>query len=209
MPTQPADQVVDGTGTAWYAARYPDGRTVYLPGPGLPHHGTPRTLDEITPPVRPVGPAAPDTVETFRFTVRRLVGLRPLRHRLIGTVCAALADAAAEAGPAYPLVFPAPRTSHEDALAAMAHQLGPDIHTEPDRYEPLARETLTELILEWITGPDRYTVPAPTLAALLAAPVALAGGWAAVTDEKLRACPQAGLLSWYVRSRIEDPPCSR
>ncbi len=206
---RPPGRVIDGAGHTWCAARYGD-RIVYHPGylyPGVPEA---RTFDELAaerPPVRPFGPPSPDSIDRFCCIVRRLIALKPLRRRLVGTLCAALADAAAQAGPAYPLVQEGVRTSHEDAIAAMVTQVAPSLITDPGRFCGIGRDQLADVVLDWVTDPAQYTEPAPVLAELLAVPVALAGGWPAVSDDKLRACPQAALLSWYVSSRIENKPC--
>lgn len=198
-------QIVDGTGVRWHPVPRTDG-TVYRrahPPPGPAVHYTLTDLTDRCPPIRKVGPPTAATVDRFRTAVRRLIMLRPLRPRLVGTVAAAVHDAAAQAGHVYPLVAPSPRSSHEDAIAVMAAHVGPTVAAEPRRLDPLARDDLAEILLEWVTDPGHYTCPASNLASLLAVPVVISGGWFHVTDQQLRASAPARLLRWYVSSGIE------
>lgn len=205
---QHPDHLVDGTGATWRrASAGPDGRT-YRPAhlyPGRTHAPscTRAELEDQYPPVRTVGPPDPATTDRFRTTVRRLIAFQAVRPRLVGTVATAVYAAACQAGRTYPMVAPSPRTSGEDAIAVMVSHVGPVVCAEPRRFDATARDDLTEILLEWVTDPGHYTCPAVNLALLLASPVAVAGGWLHVTDPELRASPQAGLLRWYVGSRIE------
>jgi hypothetical protein len=153
-------------------------------------------------PVRPVGPPERDSIRHLQVAVRRLVSLRPRRLRLTATVCVALTDVTRRTG--QPLVPAGPRTSGDDAVAVMAYQLGPALIDQPVcRFDPLARDIIADVLHGWVTDPHRYVPVAPYLAAALAAPVTLAGGWTAVTDRPLQTGRHAPLLAWYLTSATE------
>lgn len=149
-------------------------------------------------PQRPVLPPPPDSICALFVTVRGLLEQPARRHLLTGTLCVALDDVARITGPAVPLTVAAPRTLTAVAIATMAYRLGPDLAGDPGRFDHRTRLGLTDVVLNWVTGPHRYVDPGHALTRLLAGPVGLVGGWPAVADDELQAGRHADLLARFV-----------
>lgn len=191
-----ASRVVDQSGQGWYLASNGDGGGFHWAAsygfnrglstfPDLPALQAARGLLR---PVRPVTDEDTAALEAAFTTSGR---------KAVTTLCAALHEvltslawAARAHGDPQPSVTArrwllAGREGSNESEGLMALVLlGTDV--KPSRVNPEARDAITAVVRQWVTGPYRFTEVADTLAFITARFAHAQGGWRTVADQWLQ-----------------------
>lgn len=200
MSTEPREQwyrVVDAHHQGWHpTSTTVGGPTVYAADYGIQREGLgePRTLDELEAergPLRPVLPITDEDTQELR------AALKAAGRKAVYTVAVAVQRAVNELRElhggleiwgSYQATWThllAGREGSWESAALVNLALWGNVAKTRRINEP-SRQVITDMVLRWVSDPERFTEVAATLAGVVASYADEHGGWTAIADQWLQ-----------------------